>query len=187
MKITISDLLPKQLNSFIKKYNFIIIFTILIILFLYLYFKPTPTGADENWSLLEKLGIWKKYKTPEKKIIIHKKYETECKNILQKIFNKQFIQIRPDFLKWKYNKNLELDMFNQELNLALEYQGRQHYNYIPFFHKSINDFYEQVERDNYKKNICEQIGINLITVPYTIKFENLEKYIKQELKKYNYL
>ena len=110
------------------------------------------------------------------------KHEDECKRILEKQYNKKFTKIRPEFLKNpKSGRNLELDMYNNDLKLALEYQGAQHRVYTPYFHKSYEDFLSQVERDTYKKKKCEEEGIKLICVPDTVKYKDLETYIKSKL------
>ena len=83
------------------------------------------------------------------------------------------------------NFNLELDCYNQDLNIACEYNGAQHYKYIPYFHKNKEAFYNQRYRDELKRRICKDNGIILIEVPHTVKTENIENYISKELKKYN--
>ena len=85
-----------------------------------------------------------------------------------------FIKIQPDWLKnSKTNRNLELDYYNEELKLAFEYQGLQHEQYDPFFHKKdINNFYKQQEHDRIKKEICEKKGIKLICIPSKYDYTN---------------
>ena len=74
-------------------------------------------------------------------------------------------------------------MFNQELMLALEYDGVHHRKYTEFFHKSEQDFIEQKNRDHFKEERCKELGITLIRVPDTVKYDDLEEYIKNELDK----
>jgi hypothetical protein len=113
----------------------------------------------------------KKYKN--NKIMEHK-----CRAIIENIFKRPFSSYRPDFLKYKNGKNLELDIYNPELSLAFEYQGRQHYSFTPFFHSSYNDFVKQQERDVFKRQRCEELGITLIEIPDSVKSCDLEKYIQ---------
>ena len=111
------------------------------------------------------------------------KSENLCRSILQTITGQQFIKIRPSFLQ-----GLELDGYCEELKIAFEYQGRQHYYYTPHFHRNgIRDLISQNIRDKIKKNICDKTGIRLITIPYRYSFKDIEKitcYINIFLEKY---
>ncbi len=115
------------------------------------------------------------------------KNEERCREIFQDIFNKPFAKIRPDFLKNKKSgKNLELDGYNKDLNLAFEYQGAQHYNFTPYFHKSQEHFADQVYRDKLKQEICDDKGITLIVIPYNVPYEDLRDYIELKLSEAGY-
>lgn len=112
------------------------------------------------------------------------KAEEECRAIFQKTFRASFPPVRPDFLKSpKTGRNLEIDIYNDDLKIACEYNGPQHYKYFPMWHKTKNDFYSQVKRDDWKRRKMKEHGIRLIEVPYWIKSNRLEEYIKGELRK----
>lgn len=122
--------------------------------------------------------------TKRKRIL--KKHETRCRAILEDLFQSPFTSIRPDFLKYpKTGKNLELDGYNETHNVAFEYQGVQHRKFTPLFHASYQDFVDQLERDGYKKHRCEELGIQVIYVPDTVPYEQLEHFLIQEVKKMN--
>lgn len=106
--------------------------------------------------------------------------ERRCRFILETIFKKPFIKTR-DVVKIN-NQRLELDMYNEELNICLEYDGPQHYfEDKNFFHKE-GGFEEQVQRDSLKKKYCVDNRIKLIVVPYTIyKFMDTVEFILSEL------
>jgi hypothetical protein len=113
------------------------------------------------------------------------KGEIECRRVLQKIFNKPFNKSRPNFLNNPVtggNFNLELDCYDSELGIAVEYNGIQHYKYNKFFHKNYEHFLNQKYRDDMKRRICKDNNIILIEVPYTVKIEDIEYYIKKQLK-----
>ena len=81
--------------------------------------------------------------------------------------------------------NLELDMFNKELRIACEYNGRQHYEYVPYLHgNSKENFYAQKYRDKMKEEICQKLGIFLIKVPYTVKEDKIPDFLENELSVY---
>ena len=110
--------------------------------------------------------------------------ELECKRVLEKIFNKPFNKNRPSFLNNKItggNYNLEIDCYNNELKLGVEYDGAQHHKYIPYFHKNKEAFYNQKYRDTLKEYMCKENGVILIRVPYTIKVENIESLLRNKL------
>jgi hypothetical protein len=78
-------------------------------------------------------------------------------------------QIRPLFLKNpETGRPLELDCYDSISRIAVEYSGRQHYEFPSAFCSSEQDFYDQVYRDQLKRRLCDQNNIYLITVPYTI-------------------
>ena len=78
-------------------------------------------------------------------------------------------------------------MYDSELKLAVEYNGRQHYEFIPFFQKTKDGFRNQQYRDKMKKDICKKLNINLIDVPYTVKLEDIEYYLTDKLRQYKYI
>jgi len=79
---------------------------------------------------------------------------------------------------------LELDGYCHDLKVAFEYQGRQHYEFLPkFYYKTQSDFAKLQFNDKKKIEQCQQLGIELIIIPY---FENssdinLEKFIRRHL------
>lgn len=86
---------------------------------------------------------------------------------LKRRFRDSFIKIRPDFLKNPITgRNLEYDFYCERLKLAIEYNGRQHYEYVARFHNSYEDFKSQIYRDDIKKRISREMNIALIIVPY---------------------
>ena len=96
------------------------------------------------------------------------KGEKACKRYVQRLFKRSFTKIRPDFLKDPTTKrNLEIDLYNDSLKLGIEYNGIQHYEFTPRFHKGYGDFRRQQERDALKKRLCKENGVTLIVVPYT--------------------
>ena len=115
--------------------------------------------------------------------------ETICREYLERKFGKSFKKARPNFLRNPVTGgdfNLELDCYNPELNLALEYNGAQHYKYIPFFHRNKEAFLNQKYRDEMKRTKCIENGIRLIEVPYTVKPHDMEQFVAGELAKFGF-
>ena len=169
-----------------EKYGFELTlgFCVLFILFFGLYRKIT--GSKGSWTKRENLSYLlttpkiSENKTPPK----DSRGEIECRRVLQLIFNRKFDKARPDFLRNPVTGgefNLELDCFDSELRIAVEYNGVQHYKYVPFFHKNKEAFLNQKYRDDMKRRICKENGILLIEVPYTLKIEDIKGFIEKSL------
>jgi hypothetical protein len=110
------------------------------------------------------------------------KCEMMIKYIIESLMGEKFVKIRPDFLKFpKTNRNLELDMFNESLKLAFEYQGNQHYDIIPKFKMTAQNLSDYQERDAFKKKKCQNENIKLIDIPPLPYDKN--KYDPQQIKK----
>lgn len=108
------------------------------------------------------------------------KGELACKNYLENKFGVNFNKVRPNLLKNNVTgNNLELDLYNEELGLAVEYNGKQHYKYCPGIHRNYEHFQTQKYRDEIKKHLCKDNNIILIEVPYWEK--NLESFLESQL------
>jgi hypothetical protein len=123
---------------------------------------------------------------PDPSEVDDSKGEIECRRVLNKLFNRPFHKDRPNFLNNPVTggkHNLELDCVDHELKIACEYNGAQHYKYIPYFHKNKQHFQTQMYRDDMKRRICKDEGYTLIEVPYTTKIKDIENFIMTELSK----
>ncbi len=90
-----------------------------------------------------------------------------CKNTQEGIFYNQFKTLYPniDVERQKHFDWLgkqSLDFYLPKYNIAIEYQGRQHFEQIEKFHKNETEFKTQTNRDEVKKILCEKNGIKLI-------------------------
>lgn len=83
-------------------------------------------------------------------------------------------------------EGLELDGYNDELRLAFEYQGIQHYQQVPHFHRNPDDFESQKERDRLTFARCAYAEITLILIPYKISACHLRNYVRNELELLGY-
>lgn len=110
--------------------------------------------------------------------------EELCRSVFENVYGKSFPRVRPDILSnplTNHSTNLELDGYNEELQMAFEYNGEQHYNSDHYLWKKEKDFLDLVLRDKIKKNLCEENGIWLIVIPYTVEPKNIRKFIIDHL------
>lgn len=188
-------------STFWEDYGWLVILIVTIVVLAFLYYNfSTETNNSPSFSefipkVMEKEGIMKtlhaimpkftyEKQKPRKHIIVESKGERETRRALLRIFNLPFTKIRPMFLKNdETGKNLEIDAYNDKLKIGVEYNGKQHYNYTPGWHASYKDFAKMQERDELKRKRCRENGITLIEIPYTIELNNIETYLRTELKK----
>jgi hypothetical protein len=55
-------------------------------------------------------------------------------------------------------------MFNEELGIAVEYNGSQHYTFPNTFHRSEEQYHAQRERDRVKAQLCAARGLRLMSI-----------------------
>ena len=111
------------------------------------------------------------------------KGEKEVRRILEKYeipFNEQHT-----FDDCRYIKKLRFDFYIEKYNIAIEYQGVQHYEPVRFNgSKNIDEnleFEENVKRDKIKKDYCKKNNIKLLCIHYN-DYESIEEIILNELK-----
>lgn len=177
----------KQIHRFWEKHGFLIVFICTIIFLLFYWFfwtRHNEKGTVSENSYYYDPSI-KSENITKKKPPTVSKGETICKQILEEIFERPFSKCRPHFLYNPVTKeNLEIDLYNEDINLAVEYNGRQHYEYIPYFHQNSREkFHTQRYRDEMKKQLCKEKNVPLIVVPYTVPNHRIKSFLIDEIKK----
>ena len=110
------------------------------------------------------------------------KGERLCAQIISNITGLRFIKVRLNKIKNpETGEPLEIDCFNPEKKIAIEYSGPQHYDWPNWTNCSYAEFRKQIARDECKRVRCHELGISLIEVPYTVKEEELHDYILDKL------
>ncbi len=110
------------------------------------------------------------------------KPEKICRDALEKIYKRKFSRVHPEWLRNpESNRKLELDCYNDELKIACEYNGPQHYVWPNHFPMTREQFLAQNRRDNFKINRCDEMGVYLITVPYNVPNDLIPDYINHYL------
>lgn len=105
--------------------------------------------------------------------------ERICRLFFQRFFGFDFVKVRPTWLRNSKGFLLELDGYCEELGIAFEHQGRQHYSDVSFFSK-------RIRYDEEKRNLCQLRGIKLIEIPEVlndIKIKDLKPFIIKECEK----
>lgn len=131
-------------------------------------------------------------------VVNRKSWCKECSSIargesivrkwLEIIFEKKFVNTRPLWNVNPYTKQpLELDCYNEELKIAVEYNGKQHYNDKNTFHKTRRNLVNQIKRDLIKHANCQKFGIKLYVIKdpeknLLINFEKFFKHLTTQLK-----
>jgi hypothetical protein len=107
---------------------------------------------------------------------------------LERIFaGKKFDKIRPPWLCNPHTgRACELDLYNEELKIAVEVQGVQHYVYPNSWHKNRQEWEDLQYRDKLKEHLCKQAGVMLIHVPFTVQQKRVEQFICSELQRLGY-
>jgi hypothetical protein len=89
------------------------------------------------------------------------KFQTSVKNFLRPYWEHHIVY---EEIPVVGSSRLSLDIFNATKRVALEIQGRQHMQYIPFFHQTRQDFRKQLERDDIKETWCKLNNIILVEI-----------------------
>lgn len=107
----------------------------------------------------------------------------------EKYFDKKFEKIRPKWLLGENNSPLELDGYNEELKIAFEHQGHQHYDLNHSFNKMSKNERQIFKNDQIKQKTCEKQRITLVYIPQLKPEDGIEsnkKIINKILKESGY-
>ncbi len=128
--------------------------------------------------------------------------EERCRTVLNKLLGIKLEKCRPEFLRYPETDTcLELDGYNKELKIAFEYNGIQHYEEM-FYDKKATDvandtdnadntgdsrLRHQQAKDTFKTEKCQELGITLLTIPYSeVKNKSDSDVIEYLIKLCNY-
>lgn len=128
-------------------------------------------GYDYAKILLEK-AYSQKFEGQEKSTYLRSINKWKTEELVYKLTKKLYkeykviYQHRPSFLRSKIGGQMSYDVFIVGLNIAIEYQGKQHFEPVQFF--GGHDSFEKVkERDAEKLRLSQEYGITLIYFDYT--------------------
>lgn len=97
----------------------------------------------------------------------------------------------PEWLTSESGTRLELDIFIEDLSMAAEIQGQQHYRFVEHFHKTYDEYEKLVRYDERKRTLCRLQGIKLFEISNEfdadVFISEIDKIINPEIKtKYYY-
>lgn len=140
------------------------------------YFRTRPTDHTT-----------KSYGCPNCRISKSEKLAVKMVNIILKLkdISNRLLPANPTDVPWL--KGLHLDGYNDDIKLAIEYQGIQHYSYPNYYHRDISEFNKQLYNDRAKVRRCKRNSVKLLVIPHTLSYKNYEemyKFIYKKLKNF---
>ncbi len=88
-------------------------------------------------------------------------------------------------IKIGFHKNLFIDYYIPVLKLAFEFDGRQHSEYVPYYHQDIAGFMRSKLCDEAKNKWCVDNGVDMIRVNYNeeVDAQTLRSKIRELIKR----
>lgn len=97
-------------------------------------------------------------------------------------FKEQYYVMLPEVARNSKHVFIDFMVYVDDNVYAIEYNGRQHYEYTPFFHKNgMDDYKKQVRRDKLVKNWCLQNQIIFLEIPYYLAKYQIEDFLRIHL------
>lgn len=107
--------------------------------------------------------------------------EKVCRQVLEHLLKAAFPKKRPDWLRTSKGRKAELDGFNEDLRLAFEYHGQQHYTHVPFFHTGDKSLAQRVKDDRLKRDACDAHNITLLEINIDMPLEDLQAHLVDQI------
>lgn len=115
--------------------------------------------------------------------------ENKVRNLLNYLFDTNFLRSKPSWnINPRTNRKLELDGYSEELNMAFEFQGLQHYEEVAYFKMDKEELEYIQYKDKIKKENCLVNKVKLIIIndtKETNKNEGLLNAVIDSIKKEN--
>ena len=80
------------------------------------------------------------------------------------IFHVKFPQKSPSWLSGGHQNRYILDGYNEQLKMAFEYHGQQHFENVKHFHRDDDALKRQKQRDGFVRDCCASVGVTLIEI-----------------------
>lgn len=106
-----------------------------------------------------------------------------AKEILD-VFLKKYQKI--DNYRPKWLGGLELDRYYPDLKFAIEFQGTQHYKYVPGMHRDQEDFKKGLRFDVVKEQLSREHGVKIYYLNiFDLTQERVRNFIRQLVRENN--
>ena len=109
----------------------------------------------------------------------HSKSEEITRTILENLFKTKFPKRRPDWLRNSRGRLMELDGFAEELAIAFEYQGAQHFMDSTLYR---TDLAQRRLDDEAKARLCRENNVTLLIFTYLEKFDDFHRITEMQLR-----
>lgn len=107
--------------------------------------------------------------------------ESICRVFFEQLYNKNFPKSRPSWLINSDGNRMELDGYCEELGIAFEHHGDQHFK-ITKFTPNKKSLQKRINDDQTKRDLCKKYGVKLIEIPQIfsqIEINSLKDFIKK--------
>ena len=140
----------------------------------YYYIEKRVKDKNKLWDIANEIlenarnGI---YDDIERNTYIKPDNRWKTEELVYKLIKKMYkeynviYQHRPFFLHTEKGGQMSYDIFISGLNIAIEYQGKQHFEPVDFFGGE-EGYKKTFERDKLKRKLSEENGVKLIYINY---------------------
>ena len=84
----------------------------------------------------------------------------------------------PNTKNLPWNPRRELDGYCEALCVAFQYHGKQHYERVPFFHRTEQLFLDQKNRDQLTEEACQRSGVSLLTISCKVAIPEIRALVR---------
>lgn len=112
--------------------------------------------------------------------------EERCRQCIEFIFEQEFPNVWGIIKNPKTNRNMQFDGYNENLKMAFEYQGQQHYSWEnsrgKTEEKKKQNFIKNLKNDEIKFSLCKKENIQLLKIKYFENYKEDKQYLEHIIK-----
>lgn len=108
--------------------------------------------------------------------------ERLCRKYIEELTLQFFPKTKPKWLVNARGNRMELDGYCESLKLAFEHQGEQHYRAVEHFNRRDETLTLRIEDDEQKRALCNQHGVTLVEIPYSVRSERILEWIVESIR-----